>query len=33
MARDNKFQQQVTALAEPYPRRRKALKNPSRHEL
>jgi predicted ATPase len=29
MVQGNKFQQQVTALAEPCPRRRKPLKNPS----
>jgi hypothetical protein len=33
MAQDNKFQQQVTALAEPCPGRKKRLKNPSLHEL
>src|SRR5262245_23370574 len=33
MAQGNKFQQQVTALAEPCPRRRKPLKNPSHREL
>jgi hypothetical protein len=33
MAQDNKFQQQVKALAEPYPHCRKPLKDPSRHKL
>jgi len=33
MVQGNKFQQQVTALAEPRPRYRKLSKNPSRHEL
>jgi hypothetical protein len=28
MAQGNKFQQQVTVLAEPFPRRRKPLKEP-----
>jgi hypothetical protein len=33
MAQDNKFQQEVKALAEPLPRCRKPSKDPSRHEL
>jgi hypothetical protein len=33
MAQDNKFQQEVKALAEPRRRRRKPSKDPSRHEL
>ena len=33
MVQGNKFEQQVTALAEPRPRCRKLSKNPSRHEL
>jgi hypothetical protein len=33
MAQDDKFQHEVTALAEPHPHRRKPLKDPSRHRL
>jgi hypothetical protein len=33
MAQDNKFQQEVKALAEPRPHCRKPSKDPSRHEL
>jgi len=33
MAQDNKFQQEVKALAEPRPRCRKPSKDPARHEL
>jgi hypothetical protein len=33
MAQDNKFQQEVKALAEPHPLCRKLSKDPSRHEL
>ena len=33
MAQDNKFQQEVKALAEPRPHRRKPSKDPSRHKL
>ena len=33
MAQDNKFQQEVKALAEPRPRCRKPSNDPSRYEL
>jgi hypothetical protein len=33
MARDDEFQQQIKALAEPRPHCRKPSKDPSRHEL
>ena len=33
MAQDNKFQQEIKALAEPRPHCRKPSKDPSRHEF